>query len=193
MKFLDLNKLSDKSRLKAGRILIAEPFLKDSSFSRSVVLLCEHGTEGALGFVLNKPTEMTIGDLLPELYAPSTIINKGGPVQLDTLHMLHGMPKVLGGSKVANGVYWGGSYEVLQSIISDTSYPTSSVKLLVGYAGWSPGQLEEELQEGSWLISDINDDIIFEKDPNEMWRKAILSLGKEYAYLANWPTDPQLN
>ncbi|MEZ5015824.1 MAG: YqgE/AlgH family protein [Flavipsychrobacter sp.] len=193
MKFLDLHKLSDKKLLKAGRILIAEPFLKDSSFARSVVLLCEHGSEGALGFILNKPTEMTIGDLLPELYAPTTIINKGGPVQLDTLHMLHGLPKELGGSEVANGVYWGGSYEVLQSLITDTTLKNNLVKLLVGYAGWSPGQLEDELKEGSWLISDINDDIIFETDPNEMWRKAILSLGKEYAYLANMPTDPQLN
>ncbi len=193
MDFLDLHKFSDKKLLKAGKVLIAEPLMQDPTFSRSVVLLCEHSADGALGFVLNKPTEMTIGDLLPELYAPTTIINKGGPVQLDTLHMLHGIPQVLGGNQVANGVYWGGSYDELQHVISDNLDGLNAVKLLVGYAGWSPGQLESELKEGSWLITDINEDILFETDPIQMWRNAILSLGREYAYLTNMPTDPQLN
>lgn len=193
MNFLDRNRPQDVKELKAGKLLIAEPFLADPNFARSVILLCECGAEGSVGFVLNRPTELTLNDLLPDLYAEAPNVSQGGPVQLDTLHMLHRIPEMLGGNEVTKGVYWGGSYEALQDMVSQHMYHEGELKLFLGYSGWSPGQLEKELEDGSWLVADIDPEILFETEPNMVWRKAIELLGKDYAILANMPLNPQLN
>ena len=96
-------------KLDTGKVLIAEPLLNDPNFARAVILLCEHSDEGSVGFILNRSTELTLGDLLPDLYTPLLPIYQGGPVQMDTLHMLHRMPGSFGGNEVMPGVYWGGS------------------------------------------------------------------------------------
>lgn len=193
MEFADLHKFMDKKLLKPGKLLIAQPFLADSTFSRSVIFLCEHSDEGALGFVLNQPTNVNITDVLPEFDAPVLPINHGGPVQLDTLHIIHKAPGSLGGTEVKSGVYWGASLESLQSFVYDKAFSADELRLFVGYSGWSPGQLENELKEGSWLITDVTQDVIFSTDADEVWKKAIYSLGHDYRYLANMPIDPGLN
>ena len=192
MEFLDPAKQSGIAPA-SGRLLIAEPFLADPSFARSVVLLCEHGGEGTVGFSLNRPTEHTLGDLLPEMYTPLLPVFQGGPVQLDTLHMLHRNPLAFGGTEVADGIYWGGSYEALQDCVLHNSYQPIDLRLFVGYSGWGPGQLDKELEEGSWLVANVTPELIFETDPDALWRRAIDSLGNEFAYLKNLPINPQLN
>lgn len=177
----------------AGRLLIAEPFLADPSFTRTVIVLCEHGPEGTVGFALNRPTEHTLGDLLPEMYTPLLPVFQGGPVQLDTLHMLHRTPKDLGGSEIYPGIYWGGSYEALQEAVLSNSYQPIDLRLFIGYSGWGAGQLEKELQEGSWLVADVSPNLIFETDPDDLWKRAVQSLGVKYAPLLNMPVNPQLN
>lgn len=193
MELLDWHKLMRADLLKSGKLLIAQPFMQDAHFSRTVVFLCEYGEEGSLGFILNQPTALNIGDLLPELYYPSLNVNQGGPVQLDTLHMLHRMPERIGGIEVDNGVYWGGSFDALQSQSSDASLNTADIMLFVGYAGWSPGQLEQEISDGSWLISDVSQHVVFDTAPEDVWKAAVLSLGKEYSHLVNMPVNPGLN
>lgn len=192
MDFLDFHKLVDKGKLGSGKLLIAEPFLSDPNFSRSVVLLCEHGEDGALGFILNSPTALELGKLLPDFYSSVLSVGHGGPVQTDTLHMLHRLPEVFGGNQVADGMYWGGSFEALKDVIGVDTAVETDVRLLVGYAGWSGDQLEKEIDDGSWLIADFSHDIVF-GNAADMWKRAIQSFGKQYGYLANMPTDPQLN
>ncbi len=193
MDFLNLSRPVNDKKLVAGNLLIAEPFLADPNFSRAVVLLCEHNEEGSVGFILNRPTQLTVGDLLPDLSSKWLNISQGGPVQLDTLHMLHRIPSMLGGNKVANGVYWGGSYETLEKVVFDENIHDNDLKLLLGYAGWSAGQLEKEIDEGSWMVTDPTGNILFDTAPESMWKSSIALLGKEYAYLANMPLNPQLN
>lgn len=193
MDFLDWHKLTKAESLRSGKLLIAQPFMMDTTFARSVVFLCEHGEQGALGFVLNQPTTVNIGDLLPELYSPSLNINHGGPVQLDTLHILHRSPETIGGTEINRGVYWGGSFDALQTCTADGSLTGSDVRLFVGYSGWSAGQLEKELAEGSWLIGDVTHKVMFDTKAEEVWKAAILSLGKEYRHLVNMPLNPGLN
>ena len=176
-----------------GKLLIAEPFLKDGHFSRTVIFLCEHSAEGSVGFVLNQDTDLTLGEILIELASSKEPVYQGGPVQHDTLHMLHRLPELLGGKEVAESIYWGGSFDSLQELVAGNNYQPNSVKLFLGYAGWAAGQLEAELEEGSWLVADANPDIIFHTDSDDVWRKAIALLGKEYHYLAQLPIDPQLN
>ncbi len=192
MDFLNPNKQSGIP-VGPGKLLIAEPFLADPNFARSVVLVCEHGDEGTVGFSLNRPTSHTLGDLLPDLYTPLLPVFQGGPVQLDTLHMLHRTPIAFGGTEIADGVYWGGSYEALQESVQHNSYQPIDVRLFVGYSGWGAGQLEKEMEEGSWLVANVSPELIFETDPDKLWRKAIESLGDEFAYLVNLPINPQLN
>src|ERR1041384_6270534 len=88
----------------AGRLLIAEPYLTDPNFARTVILITEHGEGGTIGFALNRPTELTLGDILPDAYTEKLNIFHGGPVQVDTLHMIHRAPGQLGGIEIAPGV-----------------------------------------------------------------------------------------
>lgn len=194
MKFLDLHKLTDKELLGNGKLLIAQPFLNDSVFTRSVILLCEHSTEGSLGFVLNKTTDMHLGDLLPEIYDDELEVCQGGPVQLDTLHILHRLPELLGGTELTDNIYWGGSFDELQQQILMNKKPDNNqLKLFLGYSGWSPGQLENELKEGSWLITEPTSELLFNVNSDNIWEAAVNTLGEEYQYLLNLPSNPQLN
>lgn len=193
MELLDWHKLMDARLLQPGKLLIAQPFMQDSHFARSVVFLCEYGEEGTLGFVLNQPTSVNIGDLLPEMYYPSLNVNHGGPVQLDTLHMLHRIPGDIGGVEINKGVYWGGSFDALQAQGTDGTLNTADIRLFVGYAGWSPGQLENEIKDGSWLIADVTQQVVFDTAPENVWKAAVLSLGNEYRHLVNMPLNPALN
>lgn len=192
MDFLNPNKQTNLP-LARGRLLIAEPFLSDPNFARSVIFICEHSEEGTVGFTLNRPTGHTLGDLVPELYTPLLTIFRGGPVQQDTLHMLHRDPVALGGTEVAPGIYWGGSYEALQDVVQSNTYQPIDMRLFVGYSGWGAGQLEKEITEGSWLVADVSQLLVFETDTDDLWKRSIQSLGHEFAYLVNMPINPQLN
>lgn len=192
MDFLNMEKPTN-AELTAGKLLIAEPFLSDPNFARSVILLCEHSEDGSVGFVLNRSTELTLGDLLPDLYTPLLKVYQGGPVQLDTLHMLHRTPKAFGGNEIYPGVFWGGSYEALQEAVVNSDYQPIDMRLFVGYSGWSPGQLEKELKDGAWIVADLSTALLFETDAENIWKQAIKLLGSEYNYLANLPLNPQLN
>lgn len=179
--------------IACGRILIAEPFLADPNFSRSIVLLCEHGLEGSIGFVLNKPIKLTLGDLLPGPKTPRLTLYNGGPVQLDSLHMIHRVPSAIGGTPVAPGVFWGWSYESLHKVSKESNYQPTDIRLFVGYAGWSPGQLDREVEEGAWLVAPYNERLVFETDAAIAWKESVKSLGVDYAHFANLPIDPQMN
>jgi len=180
--------------LRAGQLLIAEPLLNDMNFTRSVILLCEHGEEGSVGFVLNQATDNKLGNLISGMPANGPLVYKGGPVQPDTLHLMHRIPRHLGqGKKIADGIYWGGSFDELYDLATQKDYNEADVRLFLGYSGWAPGQLEEEIKEGTWLVANVTEDILFGTSYENIWKKAIASLGKKYAHLAHIPTDPQLN
>lgn len=194
MDFLYPDDKAPKTPPAKGKLLVAAPFLSDPDFSRSVVFLCEHSEEGTVGFILNQPMALTLGDLLTDTSLDMPLaIYQGGPVLPDTLHIIHRMPHVLGGTEVAPGIYWGGAYEVLKEVVREGRYEEADLRLFMGYSGWSEGQLEKEMTENSWLVADAGAEILFETEPHVVWKKAISSLGKNYSFLANMPIDPQLN
>lgn len=192
MDILDLHRATD-IKPAAGKLLIAEPFLNDPGFSRTVVLLCEHGDEGSVGFVLNRPSSSSIGELLPELSHTSLPVFDGGPVRNDTLHMIHRMPDLMGGQEVLPGIYWGGSYADLAHTLEHHPLAQEQLRLFVGYSGWDKGQLEAELKEGAWLVANSYDELIFGTEVGRVWQDSIRSLGSAFAFLANMPLHPQLN
>jgi putative transcriptional regulator len=177
-----------------GILLIADPFLKDPNFLRTVVLLCEHKNEGSFGFVLNKKIENTIDELIPDLEGFKFPVFYGGPVQMDTLHFLHQYPEIIPGSyEVSKGVFWGGDFDIVVDMIRKQEIKSSKIRFYVGYSGWSEGQLDGELKEKSWLTVQAERKLVFHKNIDEIWKDSLKHLGGDFEMMINFPTDPQLN
>jgi putative transcriptional regulator len=178
----------------AGILLIAEPFLKDPSFLRTVVLLCEHQEQGSFGFVLNKQFKQTLDKLLSDMEGFSLPVYYGGPVQVDTIHFLHQYPDLIPESvRVSDDIFWGGNFETVTALIKNNSIDLTKIKFFIGYSGWGGGQLNDEMTEKSWLTVKSNQELVFNTSHAEIWKNSLKTLGGEYEKLINYPTDPQLN
>lgn len=178
----------------AGILLIAEPFLKDPNFLRTVVLLCEHQQQGSFGFVLNKQIEQTLDELITDLKGYSLPVHYGGPVQINTIHFLHQYPDLIPESiKVTNDIYWGGNFETVTALIKNNRINLNKIKFFIGYSGWSDEQLAGELDEKSWLTVTANCKLVFNTEADEIWKSSLQALGGEYEMMINYPIDPQLN
>jgi putative transcriptional regulator len=168
----------------APAFLVAMPQLLDPNFRRAVVLLIHHDAEGTFGVVLNRPTELTATDLCTTLELEwcggrGKGVGWGGPVQPHTGWMLFDPDAACGAGEVkdvAEGVGFAGSLDVLRVLAQD---PPDDLQLLLGYAGWGPGQLESELAEGAWLLAPVSRDAIFGVEPAAMWEHVVRSLGIE--------------
>jgi len=177
-----------------GVLLIADPFLKDPNFLRTVVFLCEHKEEGSFGFVLNRQHTHTTDELIPDLENYKLPVYYGGPVQQDTLHFLHQYPDIIpGGQEVIKGVYWGGDFEKMVELIVSGSIDTNKIRFYIGYSGWGSGQLDNELKEKSWLTVKATRKLIFHQSYHEIWKDSLKQLGGDYEMMINFPIDPQLN
>jgi putative transcriptional regulator len=177
-----------------GTLLIANPFLKDPNFSRTVVFLCEHTDEGSFGFVLNKKFPKTLNELLPELVIDQLTVFQGGPVQPDSLHFLHQYPQLIsGGEELLENTYWGGNYESLSANLKNKNIDFKKIRFFIGYSGWSEGQLDNELKEESWLTVKATRKLIFDTEPEDVWKDSLKQLGGNYEIMINYPIDPQLN
>jgi putative transcriptional regulator len=179
--------------LNENIFLIADPFLKDLNFKRSVVFICEHNDDGSFGLVQNDPTNYFLHQLFDDISFENIPVYKGGPVGLNTIHFLHQFPFIPNCVKLSTDLYWGGDIETITGLINSNQIDLQKIKFFVGYSGWSPKQLAEEMSEKTWLISEVNTDIIFKSKPNEIWKDALKFLGGEFEQLINYPIDPQLN
>ena len=180
---------------KKGHLLIAEPStLGDVSFNRSVVLLAEHNDEGSIGFILNKPLNYTINDLLPEIEASFKIYN-GGPVEQDNLYFIHNIPEIIPNSvEISNGIYWGGDFETTKHLINTGEINKNNIRFFLGYSGWSVNQLEMEMQENAWIVSENSlKKKLLSKSSNQFWKEKIIEQGGEYVLFSNAPENPLLN
>ena len=178
-----------------GILLIAEPFLKDFSFARSVVLICKHNKEeGTFGFSIHKKLRTTLDKIIEDMAGYKIAVYHGGPVQTDTLHYIHQYPQLFSDAvKITENVYWGGDFELLKKYIKEKTVDISKIKFFLGYSGWSPGQLEEEMKEKSWITLQGTKEFIFDTAPQDIWQISLTSLGGKYKMMVHFPTDPQLN
>jgi putative transcriptional regulator len=177
-----------------GILLIADPFLKDPNFLRSVVFLCEHKEEGSFGFVLNRKFENTLDELIPDVEGYKLPVFYGGPVQMDTIHFLHQYPEEIpGGEEVMKGIYWGGDFAKAVELIKSGDIDFAKIRFYIGYSGWGTGQLNEELKEKSWLTVKANRKLIFQTSAENIWKESLKHLGGDYEMMIHFPTDPQLN
>lgn len=177
-----------------GKILIAEPFLKDPNFARSVILLCQHHEAGSFGFIINRLFTQTLDHLIPETRTTDTPVYFGGPVQLDTVHFIHRVPGLIdGGLPVVPGVYWGGDFERAVELLRIGLIHQGQIKFFIGYSGWDEGQLDGELKEHSWIVSSVNQTLLFDEEESKVWTTSLRLMGSEFAAMANYPPDPSLN
>lgn len=191
---MEFFKYRNKLNPEKGRLLISEPFLPDPNFERTVVLLCEHNHEGSFGFVLNKPSILKIHEVMEDITSFENVVYVGGPVQQDTLHFIHREGTVSNAVEIASNVYWGGDFESLILLCDTNQVKAEDIRFFLGYSGWGPGQLESELEQDSWIVCDfITDQLLFETDPQAMWRKALGNMGGRFSVYSNYPLDPRLN
>lgn len=181
--------------LAPGTLLISAPMMQDPNFRRAVILLCEHDPiEGSFGLVLNRELDVQLGDVLDGYFAYNPALYLGGPVQRDTLHYLHTRPDdIPGGVALPGDVTWGGNFEVVQQIVQGGEASPDNLRFFLGYAGWSARQLEGELDEDAWILAPGTAELVFDTDPDQLWRTALRRMGGEYAVLANFPDDPRMN
>jgi len=180
--------------LLPGTLLVAEPFLKDPNFLRSVVLLCEHGEEGSIGFVLTRRHKQSLHQLIPELKTRIWPLFYGGPVQTDSLHFIHQYPLLIPGSReISKGIWWGGDFSTVLDLIKEQALEPSHLRFFIGYAGWEQEQLQEELHQKTWLTTAAKSSLIFNSKPQDIWNHTLKSMGGSYSMMTNFPIDPRLN
>ena len=169
-----------------GQLLVAAPILHDPNFHRTVVLVAEHGEEGAMGLVLNRPTDTPVADALPELVplAGEDPVYVGGPVALESVLAIAELDDPDDASELLFGTV---------GFVQEPDVPVLRGRVYVGYAGWSAGQLEEELEEESWLVLPAEPDDLFSDDADGLWSAVLRRQGGSYALLALMPPDPSLN
>ncbi len=177
-----------------GSLLIAEPsILNDDSFNRSIILLTEHNEKSSVGFILNRPLKFTLGDIIPEIDC-SFVIYQGGPVEQDNLYFVHKIPELIPDSiEVSKDIYWGGNFNSLKDLLSENKVKSTDIRFFLGYSGWGTHQLEDELHNNSWFVSENDFENIFSVDNETLWKNKLMQKGGEYKIWANAPSDIYLN
>ena len=176
-----------------GRIMISEPFLMGNYFNRSTVLLVDYSPKGAVGFILNKPFEAKISELLSIMPGYEPEVFAGGPVGNDNLFYIHTLGNIISGSiRVKDELFWGGNFDELKSAIVSGSAKPDQVKFFVGYSGWSAGQLDNEISENSWLVTEADIKQIMKSNQN-FWLESVKNAGGHYEMWQNFPEDPNSN
>lgn len=178
-----------------GKLLVATPGLVDPNFARSVVLICEHNEEGAIGVILNRPSETPLPDELWEwepIVAGPPVVFVGGPVMPEGALCLATSP----GAEAAEGwhpVFGPLGTADLERGPDGITAPVDRARVFAGHSGWAPGQLEGELDAGGWFVCDADPDDALTPEPEALWSFVLRRQGGRLAMVATYPEDPSLN
>lgn len=176
-----------------GQLLIASPTLLDPNFARTVVLIAEHTQDGAMGLVLNRPSDAEVAAAVGELggiVAPGDLVFEGGPVQASAVMVLAEFNEPSEAAAVVLGDV--GFLSALDDL-EELADGLRRARVFAGHSGWGAGQLDAELEEGSWIAVEALIDDVFAPDPDELWSEALERKGGAYALLARIPEDPSVN
>jgi putative transcriptional regulator len=178
-----------------GSILISEPYLGDPNFERTVVLICSHvEDEGTFGLVLNRKSNLKLSDVVDVFNDTfEAELGIGGPVQYNTLHYIHRINDIPQAVALHDGLYWGGDFESLRTLIAAGSVGNDDIRFFLGYSGWTPGQLQEEIDKNVWIVNNNAANKLFNLEADTLWRSILRQMGGKYKVLANYPVDPRLN
>jgi putative transcriptional regulator len=176
-----------------GRLLLASPALEDPNFARTVVLVAEHTEEGAMGLVLNRPAEVTVGESAPELEElvdAEEPIYVGGPVQPTAVIVLAAFTDPgAAGLLISDDV----GFLSAQLDLAESAAVTQRTRAFAGHAGWGPGQLDEEMEREDWIVESPRPDELFCSEPASLWSRVLTRKGGTFALVARMPLDPSSN
>lgn len=176
-----------------GRLLIAGPTLLDPNFARAVVLVGEHNEDGALGVVLNRPSQTTIGEAVPDLgdvASETDPVHVGGPVQPSAVLVLAEYHEPATAGRLVTGAV---GFLAVEDEDDRTGIALGRARVFAGYAGWGPGQLEEEVQRDDWILADALAEDVFDEDATTLWSRVLDRQGGQLRLLARMPLDPSVN
>lgn len=177
-----------------GRVLISEPLLQGKYFKRSVILLTEHNKDGSMGLVLNKPITRSVNELIDLFPSCNNPLFIGGPVHTDHLFYIHTLGhKIPQSYPLNNNLFWGGDLDVIQDLLTRGEIAPNEIRFFTGASGWGLGQLQDEIDEKSWVVSILSTDTIMNKEASSLWETAIFELGKDYRHWIHFPENPLLN
>ncbi len=178
-----------------GSVLISEPFMLDPHFKRSVVLLADHhADEGTIGFILNRKTNLKLSEITDDFGEFISDVYYGGPVDTNSMYFIHNVGDLLEDSvMVSNGVYWSGNYSKLKVLIDCKLIQSDNIRFYIGYSGWSAGQLEEELKDPSWIVSEMDPNFIFNSNSETLWKSILELKGYHYSVLSQIEGDELMN
>lgn len=177
-----------------GQVLLAEPFLSDPYFRRTVIFLCEHNKEGSFGFVLNNYIDVELDQIMENMPVFNGKISIGGPVRNSNLYYLHTLGEQVEDSvEVIPGVYMGGNFETIRKMLVSGKVEKDQVRFFVGYSGWSPQQLENEIKTHSWFVTSIRKELVMNTEVEDLWKIIMQNMGKKGKIIAGMPEDPTLN
>jgi putative transcriptional regulator len=187
-------------KISKGKLLVAMPVLRDPNFLQTVVLLCEHGPDGSLGLVVNRPTGVEVSSLINDLtdlsigqtdLAGAGQIYSGGPVGRNGMLILYRGDAASKGLGIFKDVYLLTDLDALK--IPERLGPAGKVRCYLGYAGWESGQLEAEIQSGAWQPMQGDSRLIFDVDPATVWQEMMRRMGRDWTIYASMPPDLSLN
>lgn len=176
-----------------GRILLSEPFIPNAIFKRSVLLLADHGEKGSFGLIINKPTEYSISEVAFDFPNCDMPVYLGGPVESDHLFFLHTSTEIVDSFEVLPGLYWGGNLDQIKLMIHTKELTSANFRFFLGYSGWTEEQLETELNQESWIVSEAHVSDVFGENPHQLWTTLIKRFGDTYLNWLKIPINPQMN
>jgi putative transcriptional regulator len=195
MDFLFFYHMNKPINISKGDLLFSDiSVLGDVYFSRSVILLADHNDLETVGFMINKPTKLSLCDFLPDFDCFFTIYY-GGPVGLDSIFFIHNLPESIPDSiLIGNGIYWGGDFDKLTYLLKNNLINKNQIRFFNGYSGWSKEQLNNEINQNSWIISEnYFKNEIFQTSNKLIWKNHIKDLGLDYKLFFNAPENPNYN
>ncbi|MEQ8765538.1 MAG: YqgE/AlgH family protein [Planctomycetota bacterium] len=176
-----------------GELLIAHPHLIDPNFRHSVVLLCDHDEEGSFGLTVNDPLPISLSEAFPEsddLSSSECRLYRGGPVGSDQLMVLHRCEEIPGAIPICDDVFLGGDPDLLKAYLCSGAGEDNEYRVYAGYSGWGKQQLQQEIDQGSWILCPARMHFVFHTAPEAVWADVLRSLGGQFTLLA---ADPNLN
>jgi putative transcriptional regulator len=166
----------------------------DDHFTRSVIYLCEHNEEGSFGFILNSTLEVKLHEFTSTFPDNNAVVGFGGPVDRDQLFFIHTISSLSSNIPIANGIFMGGDYEEMLEQMARNEVSISDVRFFIGYTGWGPHQLQEELNAKAWIVAAPPPSFSLMRTRDEtLWKSILSELGGKYRLMAEYPLNPSDN
>ena len=179
--------------LKKGAILLSQPYLGDPNFDWSTILLCDYNDEGSYGFIINDKSDLLMSDVIEGFEKTDFPLYYGGPVDRDALFYIHRIKDLRESIEIVPGMYAHGNFDELKARIALGEVKKEDIRFILGYSGWTAGQLEEEIERKSWFVNNTHAEKLLEMEVDTVWRSILREMGGKYKQYANYPINPGEN